>query len=51
MKQYLGLEDEDRCLGFFMLATSNKISTYRSGREPLDSKLRWVDSKEGAVSW
>lgn len=52
MARFLGLEPEDRCLGFFCLASSDRIGKYRSGRKPLDDFVRYVDAAEGgAVDW
>ncbi len=43
MKQFLGLGDEDSCLGFYILGTSSSdaISSYRSKRGPMADKIAW----------
>lgn len=41
MKTYLGLEGEDRCLGFFFVGQSDAISSYRSKRGPIQEKVTW----------
>lgn len=41
VKQFLGLEEEDRCLGVFMLGKCADDSGYRSKRGPLSEKVTW----------
>merc|ERR1711879_704348 len=44
MSKLLGisLPDGDRCLGFFVIGSSDKVGKVRSGRGPISAKTRWV---------
>ncbi|KAK9829250.1 hypothetical protein WJX72_004755 [[Myrmecia] bisecta] len=41
MKQFLLLQPDDRCLGFFMLGKSDRIADYRTKRGPVAGKTQW----------
>lgn len=36
MKEFLGLKPADRCLGFFLVGSSDRMGQYRSGRKSVD---------------
>ena len=40
-KEYLGLDSEDSCLGFFILGNSDAGSSYRSKRGSMADKVQW----------
>lgn len=44
MKSFLGLSDEDSCLGFYLLgnSTPDVISSYRSKRGSMAAKVAWI---------
>jgi len=44
MASFLGLskQDGDRCLGFFVLGSSDKVGKVRSGRGSIEEKTRWL---------
>jgi hypothetical protein len=41
MKDFLKLEAEDKCLGFFILGTCREPEKYRSTRGPASEKTDW----------
>ncbi len=41
VKQFLGLREEDRCLGVFMLGKCKDSSSYKSKRGPIEGKVTW----------
>ena len=41
MKNFLGLREQDRCLGYLYLGYSDKPST-RSVRSPIQEKVQWI---------
>lgn len=41
VKQYLGLEAEDKCIGVFLLGASDKADSYRAKRGPISEKVDW----------
>ena len=41
MKQWLGLEREDRCIGVFLLGRSDRLSGYKAKRGPISEKVTW----------
>lgn len=40
-KEYLGLDSEDSCLGFFILGNSDAGASYRSKRGSMADKVQW----------
>jgi hypothetical protein len=47
MKKFLGLKPEDRCLGFFVVGSSDRIGQYRSGRKPASVIATNLDDEAG----
>jgi hypothetical protein len=41
MKDFLGLEPADKCLGFFILGKCKEPEKYRSSRGPISKKVDW----------
>ena len=41
MKEFLGLEEEDMCLGIFSVGVSDRASSYRGSRSPFTDKITW----------
>ena len=41
MKDFLGIGAEDSCLGFYLVGSSERISTYRSKRGDMSDKVVW----------
>ena len=51
MRKFLGLAGGDRCVGFFMLASSDRIDSYRSARRPVDDCTRFYSEPVAKVGW
>ena len=45
VKKWLGLEDEDRCIGAFLLGSSDRGDSYRASRGPWQNKVTWKTSE------
>lgn len=41
VKKYLGLEEEDKCIGVFLLGRSDRADSYRASRGPIAEKVDW----------
>lgn len=41
VKEYLNLGAEDKCIGVFLLGSSDRADTYRAKRGPVDQKVEW----------
>ncbi len=41
MRNFLGLQEGDKCLGLFHIGYSDKTEGYRSSRSPLEGKVVW----------
>lgn len=42
LKQFLGLGEKDKCLGYLYLGYSDS-PTAKSRREPIQDKVQWID--------
>ena len=51
MRELLGLAGGDRCVGFFMLASSDRAAKYRSARRPVDEVARFCAEPVATVDW
>ena len=41
VKQYLGLDGEDKCIGVFLMGRSDRADSYRAKRGPIAEKVEW----------
>lgn len=41
VKDWLGIEPQDRCLGVFLLGSSDRVDDYRASRGPVSEKVVW----------
>ena len=44
VKSWLGLEPEDRCIGAFLLGSTDRAESYRASRGPWQDKVTWKTS-------